>query len=59
MSQAKKTENSCSRDNETEGTFGDFKENMGYDKLYKREHDNVQMKIQLVTMGHNNKNTGN
>ena len=36
-----------------EGTFGDFKENMGYDRLYRRGHDNVQMEIYLVAMGHN------
>ena len=41
------------RDNETEGTFGDLKENMGYDRLYRRGHDNVQMEIYLVAMGHN------
>ena len=26
------------RDNEAEGTFGDLKENMGYDRLYRRGH---------------------
>ena len=41
------------RDNEAEGTFGDLKENMGYDRLYRRGHDNVQMEIYLVAMGHN------
>ena len=41
------------RDNEAEGTFGDLKENMGYDRLYRRGHDNVQMEIYLVSMGHN------
>ncbi len=33
------------RDNEAEGTLGDLKENMGYDRLYRRGHDNVQMEI--------------
>ena len=41
------------RDNEAEGTFGELKENMGYDRLYRRGHDNVQMEIYLVAMGHN------
>ena len=41
------------RDNEAEGTFGDLKENMGYDRLYRRGHDNVQMEMYLVAMGHN------
>ena len=41
------------RDNEAEVTFGDLKENMGYDRLYRRGHDNVQMEIYLVAMGHN------
>ena len=41
------------RDNEAEGTFGDLKKNMGYDRLYRRGHDNVQMEIYLVAMGHN------
>ena len=54
MSQVKKARNSCSkRDNEAEGTFSDLKENMGYDRLYRRGHDNVQMEIYLVAMGHN------
>ena len=26
---------------------------MGYDRLYRRGHDNVQMEIYLVAMGHN------
>ena len=41
------------RDNEAEGTFGELKENMGYDRLYRRGHDNVQKEIYLVAMGHN------
>ena len=41
------------RDNEAEGTFGDLKENMGYDRLYRRGYDNAQMEIYLVSMGHN------
>ena len=41
------------RDNEAEGTFGELKENMGYDRLYRRGHDNVQMEFYLVAMGHN------
>ena len=41
------------RDNEAEGTFGDLKENMGYDRLYSREYNNVQIGILLAVMGHN------
>ena len=41
------------RDNEAEGAFGELKENMGYDRLYRRGHDNVQMEFYLVAMGHN------
>ncbi|WP_353887247.1 hypothetical protein [uncultured Catenibacterium sp.] len=29
---------------------------MGYDRLYRRGHDNVQMEIYLVSMGHNTRN---
>ena len=29
------------RDNEAEGTFGDLKENMGYDRLYRRGHSGL------------------
>ena len=41
------------RDNKTKETFGDLKENIGHDRLYRRGHDNVQMEIYLVAMGHN------
>lgn len=44
------------RDNEAEGTFGDFKENVSYDRLYRRGHENVQMEIYLVAIGHNTRN---
>ena len=36
------------RDNEAEGTFGELKENMGYDRLYRRGHDNVQIIYLLI-----------
>ena len=41
------------KDNKTKETFGDLKENIGHDRLYRRGHDNVQMEIYLVSMGHN------
>ena len=41
------------RDNKAKETFGDFKESYGHDRLYRRGHDNVQMEIYLVAMGHN------
>ena len=41
------------RDNKAKETFGDIKENIGHDRLYRREHDNVQMEMYLVAMGHN------
>ncbi len=42
------------RDNGAEGTFGDLKEEYGLlTRLYRRGHDNVQMEIYLVAMGHN------
>ena len=41
------------KDNKTKETFGDLKENIGHDRLYRREHDNVQMEMYLVAMGHN------
>ena len=41
------------RDNKTKETFCDLKENIGHDRLYRRGHDNVQMEIYLVAMGHN------
>ena len=40
------------KDNKTKETFGDLKENIGHDRLYRRGHDNVQMEIYLVAMGH-------
>ena len=40
------------RDNKTKETFGDLKENIGHDRLYRRGHDNVQMEMYLVAMGH-------
>ena len=43
----------CKKDNKTKETFGDLKENIGHDRLYRRGHDNVQMEIYLVAMGHN------
>ena len=41
------------KDNKTKETFGDLKENIGHDRLYRRGHDNVQMEMYLVAMGHN------
>ena len=41
------------KDNKTKETFGDFMENIGHDRLYRKGHDNVQMEIYLVAMGHN------
>lgn len=41
------------RDNKAKETFGDFKESYGHDRLYKRGHDNVQVEMYLVAMGHN------
>lgn len=40
------------KDNKTKETFSDFKENIGHDRLYRRGHDNVQMEMYLVAMGH-------
>ena len=40
------------KDNKTKETFSDFKENIGHDRLYRKGHDNVQMEIYLVAMGH-------
>ena len=40
------------RDNKTKETFGDLKENIGHDRLYRRGPDNVQMAMYLVAMGH-------
>ena len=40
------------KDNKAKETFGDLKENIGHDRLYRRGHDNVQMEIYLVAMGH-------
>ncbi len=42
----------CKKDNKTKETFGDLKENIGHDRLYRKGHDNVQMEIYLVAMGH-------
>ena len=47
------------RDNEAEVTFGDLKESMGYDRLYRRGYDNVQMEIYLAVMGIISGNTRN
>ena len=41
------------KDNKTKETFDDLKENIGLDRLYRRGHDNVQMEMYLVAMGHN------
>lgn len=41
------------KDNKTKETFDDLKENIGRDRLYRRGHDNVQMEMYLVAMGHN------
>ncbi len=41
------------RDNNAKETFGDFKENIGHDRLYRKGHDNVQVEMYLVAMGHN------
>ena len=41
------------RDNKAKETFGDLKENIGYDRPYGRGHDNVQVEMYLVAMGHN------
>ena len=42
----------CKKDNKTKETFGDLKENIGHDRLYRRGHDNDQMEMYLVAMGH-------
>ena len=40
------------RDNEAEGTFGDLKENMGYDRLYRRglvlRQEKVPVKLRFI-----------
>ena len=41
------------RDNKAKETFGDFKESYGHDRLYGRGHDNVQVEMYLVAIGHN------
>ncbi len=41
------------KDNKAKETFGDFKESYGHDRLYGRGHDNVQVEMYLVAMGHN------
>ena len=41
------------RDNKAKETFGDFKESYGHDRLYRRGHDNIQVEMDLVAMGHN------
>ena len=41
------------RDNKAKETFGDFKESYGHDRLHRRGHDNIQVEMDLVAMGHN------
>ena len=41
------------RSNETEGAFGDLKQNQGYDRLRRRGESGVKLEICLVCIGHN------
>lgn len=41
------------RSNETEGTFGDLKQNQRYDRLRRRGESGVKLEIYMVSIGHN------
>lgn len=41
------------RSNETEGTFGDWKANQGYERLRRRGKTGVKLEILMVALGHN------
>lgn len=41
------------RSSQTEGTFGDIKRNLGYDRLHRRGESGVKLEIYLVAIGQN------
>ncbi len=41
------------RSSQTEGTFGDIKRNLGYDRLRRRGESGVKLEIYLVAIGQN------
>lgn len=41
------------RSNETEGTFGDWKNNHQFERLHRRGENGVKLEIYLVAIGHN------
>ncbi len=41
------------RSNETEGTFGDLKQNQGYNRLRRRRESGVKLEIYMIAIGQN------